>query len=222
MTPPDESPLGRRQVLLGGVAAVIAPLLPPPLIAKEMQGRENSLWYTRPADEWVQACQSVMAAWAPWCSAESPASACNSTKTVSSPVALTTRSIPGPRGTATGPRTRLRRQVRRGPGADRSLRDGAAAPADVISDHRRPPADFPWPRERLGVRARTALADSDGRRTVLHRFVAGDSHRIRLGGGPGDRAAPRGIRASSAGQRQPHAANATTRDLRRWRTATRW
>jgi alpha-L-fucosidase 2 len=55
MTPPDESPLGRRQVLLGGVAAAIAPLLPLPLIAKEMQGRENSLWYTRPADEWVQA-----------------------------------------------------------------------------------------------------------------------------------------------------------------------
>ena len=55
MTQPDESPLGRRQVLLGGVAAAIAPLLPPPLIAKEMQGRENRLWYTRPADEWVQA-----------------------------------------------------------------------------------------------------------------------------------------------------------------------
>ena len=55
MTPPDESPLGRRQVLLGGVAAAIAPLLPPPLIAKEMQGRENPLWYPRPADEWVQA-----------------------------------------------------------------------------------------------------------------------------------------------------------------------
>ena len=55
MTSPDESPLGRRQVLLGGVAAAIAPLLPSPLIAKEMQGRENRLWYTRPADEWVQA-----------------------------------------------------------------------------------------------------------------------------------------------------------------------
>ena len=45
----------RRQVLLGGAAIAASSLVSPVLRAEAQSGRMDSLWYTRPADEWVQA-----------------------------------------------------------------------------------------------------------------------------------------------------------------------
>jgi alpha-L-fucosidase 2 len=47
--------MDRRQILLGGTAAALAPFLPAHLLAQNTRGRPDSLWYPRPADEWVQA-----------------------------------------------------------------------------------------------------------------------------------------------------------------------
>jgi len=45
----------RRQVLKVGAAAALVPALPSSLLAQETRGRRDSLWYTQPANEWVQA-----------------------------------------------------------------------------------------------------------------------------------------------------------------------
>jgi alpha-L-fucosidase 2 len=54
----DESPeskLDRRQLLLTGAATALAPLLPNLVRAESADVHKDSLWFTRPADEWVQA-----------------------------------------------------------------------------------------------------------------------------------------------------------------------
>jgi len=55
MTHFSKARLDRRQLLKAGVAAAIAPALPASSRAAETRGRPDSLWYSRPADEWVQA-----------------------------------------------------------------------------------------------------------------------------------------------------------------------
>jgi alpha-L-fucosidase 2 len=55
MTHISKTRFDRRQVLKAGVAAALAPALPSASLAGEVRGRPDALWYSRPADEWVQA-----------------------------------------------------------------------------------------------------------------------------------------------------------------------